>query len=127
MNREELLELLRQTGGTRQSTVRVLGDVVTSDDMVYEQEVVETETPEGIRTVQWYSTRRCSCGRAIDQNNALTGVCTSCGQTVCAADGCSHRCRRCGRVICRRHACVYGEETYCRRHSWVHWVKLLFA
>lgn len=127
MDHDELMDLLEH-GGTRQRVIRVLGDAVNSDSVVYQRETIETESPAGITTVEWLETRRCSCGHVIDQKITVAGVCTTCGRVVCS-EGCGYRCQRCGALVCRRHARVYGfkkDEIYCQRHAYIHWLKKIF-
>ncbi len=128
MNHDELMKLL-ENGGTRQRSVRVLGDSVENGGIVYQKETIETEDQTGITTVEWLETRRCSCGHVIDQQTSLAGICSICGKTVCSAEGCAHRCQKCGVLVCRRHARVYGSKkdpVYCRYHSYIFWLKKIF-
>lgn len=137
MTRDELLDLLRERGGTRQTVIRVLEGEVSRDDVVFEKESIEVEDEAGIRTVEWYGTRSCdSCGHSIDQQTSVSGGCSVCQRIVCSSEGCAHRCTACGVLLCARHAHVFkngdGErEAYCPRHAWqqrvVRFLKAVFG
>ena len=126
MKHEELIDLLRRNGGTRQTVIRVLAEPVENDNVVFEKETVEVESPEGLQIVEWYGTRRCSCGHAIDEKTTVAGTCSVCRQTVCSADsgGCSTRCMKCGVLCCRADSRIFvedGEErAYCPSHACRH-------
>ena len=130
---DEASDLLKKYGGTQQDTVRMVGKTVGSDNVVFEKKVIKTESCEGIRTLEIFSTRRCdSCGRVIDQKNFVSGVCTVCGEVVCSGGeqkSCVHYCRKCGVTLCRQDAKVYGnngDEVYCKHHRYLYWLKLIF-
>lgn len=125
MDHDELMELLEQ-GGTRQSVIRVLGGGIQTGGVVYQKETIEVEDEQGIRTVEWFETRRCSCGHVIDQKTPLAGVCTVCGRAVCSAEGCAHRCQRCGVLLCRSHAHLCKNQVYCGRHCYIPFLKAIF-
>jgi len=116
-------ELRRKGGGSRHSTLRVVGDKldVTGAPFHKEKEHVQFEDEkEGPRVVEIVESGRCSFGHIIDDKVRVAGVCEIGGEILCAMPGCLLQCCYCGAVVCRRHARTAGEKTYCTRCRWRH-------
>lgn len=122
---DDYVQLLDRSGGTRITTVRLLGGRATDDNVISLREHIETEDQNGIlRQVDVYVGQRCSCGRVIDQETHLAGSCRICGAILCS--GCLDCCCICGAACCPIHLKTYDlgngkTTTFCIRCSWRHW------
>lgn len=114
-----LEEFRAKGGGSRQRTVRVLGDKLGRYGAPFQKEhLVFEDEHEGPQAVDIVQTGTCGFGHTIDDKVRAAGVCEIAGEVLCSTEGCMLQCIRCGAVVCRRHGRTYGERTYCNRCRW---------
>lgn len=132
---QNYLDLLDGHPGLRTTNVRVLGDTVTQDNLLFEHEHIETEDDSGnARQVDVYGTRVCSFGHLLDQQTRPMARCQYCGRLTCSAGSgnsdpsgqrCSHNCTACGAACCSLHCTTYvvqdKDVCYCHRCQWRYW------
>lgn len=122
-----LRQFRRQGGGARQTVLRVLSGKLPRDGAAFHKERLEFEDDqEGPRTVDIVETGTCSFGHVIDDKVRVAGICEIGGEVLCSTEGCMRRCVQCGAVACSRHSSIYGEQTYCQRHRWIHYWRLFW-
>ena len=115
-----LRELRRKGGGSRHSTLRVLGGKLDGSGAPFHKEHVQFEDErEGPRTVDIVQTSTCAFGHVVDDKVRAAGICEIGGEVLCSTEGCLLHCVHCGAVICRVHSKTFGEKTYCRRCLWI--------
>ncbi len=128
-NKLDLLrsEFRRKGGGSRQTTLRVLGGKLDKDGMPFRKEHLQFEDDqEGPRTVDVVQTGTCSFGHTIDDKVRVAGICEVGGEVLCSNEGCMLQCVHCGAVVCRIHSSTHGDKTYCSHHTWVHYWRIFW-
>ncbi len=120
-------EFRRKGGGSRQTTLRVLGGKLDKDGMPFRKEHLQFEDDkEGPRTVDVVQTGTCSFGHTIDDKVRVAGICEIGGEVLCSHEGCMLQCIHCGAVVCHIHSSMHGDKTYCSRHRWVHYWRMFW-
>ena len=122
-----LRELRRKGGGSRHSTLRVLGGKLDPRGAPFHKEHVQFEDDrEGPRTIDIVQTGTCSFGHTVDDKVRVAGICEIGKETLCSAEGCQLHCIRCGAVVCRIHSRTYGDKTYCLHCRWFHYWRMFW-
>jgi len=117
-----LLRTLRQRGGSQQTSVRELGGKLKPGGAPYWKVHATFEDEDGNpHVMDIVVTGTCSFGHAVDDKVRVAGICEIGREILCSEEGCMLRCRHCGSVVCRIHSRTFGENTYCRRHLWMHY------
>jgi hypothetical protein len=124
--RRLLAEFRRKGGGSRQSTLRVLGSKLERNGAPFSKERLEFEDADGPRTVDVVETGTCSFGHVVDDKVRVAGICELGGEVLCSTEGCMLRCDHCGAAVCHQHGQTRGERTYCSRHRWIHLWRLFW-
>lgn len=120
-------EFRRKGGGSRHTTLRVLGGKLDKNGPPFYKEHLQFEDQrDGPRIVDVVQTSTCSFGHTIDEKVRAAGVCEIGGEVLCSADGCMLRCVRCGAVVRCAHSSTYGDKTYCLRHKWIHYWRVFW-
>ena len=115
-------EFRSKGGGSRQRIMRVLGDKLDRHGAAFHKEHLQFEDQaEGPQTVEIVQAGMCSFGHTIDDKVRVAGACEIGGEILCSTEGCKAECCCCGSAVCRKHSKTYGEKTYCRRHTWIHY------
>jgi hypothetical protein len=115
-------EFRRKGGGSRHTALRVLGGKLDRYGVAFNREQFHFEdAKDGARVIEVAECGTCSFGHTVDDKVRVAGICEIGGEVLCSTEGCMRQCVHCGAVVCRRHSRTFGEETYCRRHMWVHW------
>ena len=84
IEKEELLTPVRNDQGFRKRIVHVVGSLVSSDGVAWDEEELSYEDEDGIETeVIHREARRCSCGAALGYSKGadLLGTCRVCGRS----------------------------------------------
>lgn len=120
-------EFRRKGGGSRHTTLRILGGKLDKNGSPFRKEHLQFEDEkEGPRVVDVVQTSACSFGHTIDDKVRVSGICEIGGEVLCSAEGCLLQCRSCGTVVCRIHSSTYGDKTYCQRHKWIHYWRMFW-
>jgi len=118
LTRQELLDLLAQSNPrTRKTTLRLLEDSVSEDQVAFLQEELSFMSQDmTVRLVNLICSRTCDFGHVQDQQTRIVSRCSYCHAWTCSAPGCSFTCQRCGHAVCRAHARLHGEKEVCCSH-----------
>lgn len=120
-------EFRRKGGGSRQTTLRMLGGKLDKNGSPFHKEYFQFEDArDGPRIVEVVQTNTCSFGHTVDDKVRAAGICEIGGEVLCSAEGCALCCIHCGAVVCRVHSSTYGDVTYCRRHKWIHYWRMFW-
>ena len=115
-------EFRRKGGGSRHTTMRVLGGKLDRYGAPFHKEQFQFEDErDGARVMDVVETGTCSFGHTIDDKVRVAGRCEIGHEVLCSTEGCLHQCLHCGAAVCRRHSRTFGDRTYCRRHVWIHY------
>ena len=124
---QQLEDFRQKGGGSRRSTLRVLGGKLDGQGAPFHKEHLQFEDEdEGPRAVDIVQTSTCSFGHTIDDKIRMAGVCEIGGEILCSTPGCLLQCIRCGAAVCRRHSSTYGDKTYCRSCRWSYWWRVFW-
>ena len=127
--REDFLRLLRQSSPRQRSTTAgAIGGAASEDSVGYVREELAFVQPDlTTRSVTFYESRLCDCGRLLTAKNPLKGRCSETGCNRLQCDGCLGVCCRCRRTVCPAHYGQYGDGTiYCVRCRPFKLLKLFF-
>jgi len=120
-------EYRRKGGGSRQTTIRMLGGKLDRNGAPFHKEYFQFEDArDGPRVVEAVQIGTCSFGHTIDEKIRVAGICEIGGEVLCSTPGCARQCVHCGAVVCRAHRSTYGDVTYCQRHAWRHYWRLFW-
>jgi len=120
-------EFRRKGGGSRHTSLRVLGGKLQKDGAPFHKEHLQFEDDrDGPRIIEVVQTSTCSFGHTIGDKVRAAGICEIGGEVLCSTEGCMLQCVHCGAAVCRRHSATYGNKTYCRNHKWIHYWRMFW-
>ena len=120
-------EFRRKGGGSRHTTLRILGGKLDKNGAPFRKEQLQFEDDkDGPRIIDVVQTSICSFGHTIDDKVRVAGICEIGGEVLCSTEKCLLQCIYCGAVVCRIHSSTYGDKTYCQHHKWIHYWRLFW-
>ena len=127
---QDFLDELNASGGSRVTTIRLLGERSAHRGVLFQREHLEFEDADGnARQADVYLGHYCTTGHLLDQQVRAVSLCALCGAIMCSTPGCAATCSVCGESCCPVHRSTYDlgngkTVTYCSRCSWRHFWKL---
>ncbi len=120
-------EFRRKGGGSRQTSLRVLGGKLDKNGSAFHKEHLQFEDDkDGPRILDIVQTSTCSFGHTVDDKVRVAGICEIGQEVLCSTNTCKLECIYCGAVVCRVHSRTYSDKTYCNRHKWIHYWRIFW-